>query len=80
VRVMVRSWWHRSLRRPGRLRVTVIRGREARGEELEEATIVGGGEVMTGSWRGSRKIWGKNTQGACEGVYIVLQNINNGSS
>jgi hypothetical protein len=67
VRVMVRRWWHRSLRRPGRLRVTVIRGREARGEELEEATIVGGGEVMTGSWRGSRKIWGEEYTGCMRG-------------
>jgi hypothetical protein len=40
--------------------------------EVERWWRAVGGEV--------ERFGGKNTQGACEGVYIVLQNINNGSS
>jgi hypothetical protein len=47
--VAARRWLRGSLRRWGRLRTTVVRGGDARNEELEEAIIiVGGRETMAG--------------------------------
>jgi hypothetical protein len=74
----VRRWWRQSLKRRGRLHAAVVGGEESRGEELEEATIIGGGEAMADSWLGSQKIWEEYT--GREEIYIVLKNINHDSS
>jgi hypothetical protein len=73
-----RRWWRQSLKRRGRLHAAVVGGGESRGEELEEATIIGGGEAMADSWLGSQKIWEEYT--GRDEIYIVLKNINHDSS
>jgi hypothetical protein len=47
-------------------RTTIVEGRETHGEELEQATVVGGEEAMACNWLGKSKDLGKNTQGAGE--------------
>jgi hypothetical protein len=46
--------------------MTIVEGGETHGEELEQATVVGGGEAMACNWLGKSKDLGKNTQGAEE--------------
>jgi hypothetical protein len=53
-------------------------GYQRRGEELEEEIVVRGGGRWQGSWQISRKIYGRIYMS--RGIYIMLKNINNGSS